>query len=75
MRGLMDLLARRRVEFFIPVGPDSEPDDPQAVKFRDDTLARLTRIIDNLLSIGTRLRAPTFFEPTVKKRQNDDGWI
>ncbi len=75
MRELMDLLAKRRVEFSIPVGPDGKPDDPRAVNLRDDTLARMTRIIDNLLSIGTRLQAPTFFESTVKKRQNDDGWI
>lgn len=74
MRELINILAKRTVVHTIPVGPDGRPDDRKAVNIRDDTLERLTRILDNLLSIGTLLKTPTFFESTVKpSRDDDDG--
>ncbi|MCF3628168.1 hypothetical protein RJ527_08835 [Thalassospiraceae bacterium LMO-SO8] len=73
MQDLLDLLAKRKVEYIIPVGPNGKPDDRNAVNLRDDTLERLTRIFDNLLSVGTLLKAPTFFESTVKPSRDNDG--
>lgn len=75
MQELFDILAKRATVHSIPIGPDGKPDDPNAVDLRDDTLERMTRIIDNLLGVATKFRAPTFFESTVKKNRNDDGWI
>ena len=74
MQELMDILAKRKVVKSIPLGPNGKPDDKNAVDLRDDTLERMTRIIDNLLAIGTRFQAPTVFESTVKKPRDDDGW-
>ena len=36
-------------------------------------LERLTRILDNLLSVGTLLKTPTFFDSTVKPSRDEDG--
>ncbi|MEQ9556197.1 MAG: hypothetical protein RIG67_10510 [Rhodospirillales bacterium] len=73
MRELIDILAKRTVKHTIPVGPNGKPDDRNAVNLRDDTLERLTRILDNLLSVGTLLKAPTFFESTVQPSRDDNG--
>jgi hypothetical protein len=70
---LINILAKRTVVHTIPVGPNGKPVDRLAVNVRDDTLERLTRIFDNLLSVGTLLKAPTFFESTVKPSRDDDG--
>ena len=74
MQDLMDILAKRKVVRDIPLGPDGKPDDPNAIDLRDDTLERVSRIIDNLLAVGTRFQTPTFFESTMKQSRNDDGW-
>ena len=75
MRDLLDIIAKRQVHLKIPVDEKGKPLDSKAVNIRDDTLERLTRIIDNLLAIGTRFQAPTVFESTVKKPQGNDDWI
>ena len=63
---LVDLLAKRRVEMEIPVGADGKPDDRNAVDIHKDAMERMTRVIDNLISIFTRLRAPTVVTPTLE---------
>lgn len=47
--------------------------DLPLIDLREDTLERMTRVIDNLISIFTLLRSPTIVTPTVENPLGDKG--